>query len=58
MTTILSADASVSDDVKSLRSFVMPFIPSLERESLGNRLAEIVDAYHDGWASGSDSDDD
>ena len=56
--TRLGTDTSISNDLKSLRSLVVPVISSLERESLGNRLAELQEAYNDGWASDSDDDDD
>lgn len=55
---LLSTDTSLSNDVKNLRSIVTPRIPVIDREALDNGLAEIQDAYRDGWSSGSDNDDD
>lgn len=55
---LLSTDTSLSNDVKKLRSIIMPHIPVIDREALDNGLAEIEDAYRDGWSSGSDDDDD
>lgn len=55
---LLSTDTSLSNDVKNLRSIVMPHIPVVDREALDNGLAEIEDAYRDGWSSGSDDDND
>ncbi|KAH6661651.1 dml-1 [Plectosphaerella plurivora] len=58
VTTRLSTDTGVSNAVKELRSFVAASIGVEEREDLGNELAELADAYRDGWSSGSDDDDD
>jgi hypothetical protein len=56
--TRLTTDTGVSDAVKELRSVVSASIAIEEREDLGNELAELADAYRDGWSSGSDDDDD
>lgn len=55
---LLSTDTSLSNDVKKLRSVITPHIPAVDREALDNGLAEIEDAYREGWSSGSDDDDD
>lgn len=62
VTTALATDRAVADRIQSLRTTVTvgaPWAIGLEdREALGNDLAGMADAYHDGWSSGSDDDDD
>jgi hypothetical protein len=56
--TVLSTDTSIADDLKRLRIIAVPRISPVDRETLGNGIAEIEDAYREGWLSGSDEDDD
>ncbi|CAK7215405.1 mtDNA inheritance, partitioning of the mitochondrial organelle [Sporothrix curviconia] len=62
VTTALATDRAVADRIQALRSTVTvgaPWAVGLEdREALGNDLAGMADAYHDGWSSGSDDGDD
>lgn len=60
VTTGLATNSTVADSIQSLRSVVVaPWAVSLEdREELGNDLAGMAEAYHDGWSSGSDEGDD
>ena len=62
VTTALATDRAVADRIQALRTTVTvgaPWAIGLEdRESLGNDLAGMADAYHDGWSSGSDDGDD
>lgn len=62
VTTALATDRAVADRIQALRSTVTvgtPWAIGLEdREALGNDLAGMADAYHDGWSSGSDDGDD
>jgi len=58
VTAALSTDSSVSDRLRLLRSTVVRSIGVVDRETLGNDLAEMADEYHDGWSSGSDTGDD
>lgn len=44
--------------IRTLRTESARLVPVNEREDLGNGLAELADAYQDGWSSGSDEDDD
>ncbi|CAK7274712.1 mtDNA inheritance, partitioning of the mitochondrial organelle [Sporothrix epigloea] len=62
VTTALATDRAVADRLQSLRTTVTvgaPWAIGLEdREALGNELAGMAEAYHDGWSSGSDDGDD
>ncbi|CAK7228063.1 mtDNA inheritance, partitioning of the mitochondrial organelle [Sporothrix bragantina] len=62
VTTALATDRAVADRLQALRTTVTvgaPWAIGLEdREALGNDLAGMADAYHDGWSSGSDDGDD
>ncbi|CAK7203433.1 mtDNA inheritance, partitioning of the mitochondrial organelle [Sporothrix eucalyptigena] len=62
VTTALATDRAVADRIQALRTTVTvgaPWAIGLEdREALGNDLASMADAYHDGWSSGSDDGDD
>ncbi|KIH91930.1 mtDNA inheritance protein [Sporothrix brasiliensis 5110] len=62
VTTALATDRAVADRIQTLRTTVTvgaPWAVGLEdREALGNDLAGMADAYHDGWSSGSDAGDD
>ena len=48
----------VADRVTALQRVVGRMVGLDEREALSNGLGEIGEAYADGWAGGSDSDDD
>ncbi|TQV92380.1 mtDNA inheritance protein Dml1 [Cordyceps javanica] len=56
--TALFTDQSISTRMKALKKQVTWAVAVEERELLFNSLAEIGDAYHDDWSSGSDDDDD
>lgn len=56
--TALSTDSVVALRIKNLRNIVSRSIAVDERETLGNTLGEIAEAYEEGWDSGSDEDDD
>ncbi|KAI5928503.1 tubulin domain-containing protein [Camillea tinctor] len=56
--TALSADTSVTEKVRALRTTVVRSIGLEDRETVGNELAEIAESYREGWSSGSDDDDD
>ncbi|KAI1861098.1 hypothetical protein JX265_009717 [Neoarthrinium moseri] len=56
--TVLSADSSVTDNMKGLRATVVRSIGLEDREDIGNELAEIAEGYKEGWSSGSDDDED
>lgn len=56
--TGLSTDAGISTRIKGLRALVQRAVKVDEREALSNGLAEIAEAYVEGWDSGSDEDDD
>ncbi|WYZ40306.1 hypothetical protein EsH8_IV_000647 [Colletotrichum jinshuiense] len=56
--TSLSTDTSVSAAITMLRSTVATSIGMEDREDIGNELADLADAYREGWSSGSDEDDD
>ncbi|CAK7273694.1 mtDNA inheritance, partitioning of the mitochondrial organelle [Sporothrix epigloea] len=62
VTTALATDRAVADRLQALRTTVTvgaPWAIGLEdREALGNDLAGMAEAYHDGWSSGSDDGDD
>lgn len=44
--------------IRNLRQDATRLATLDEREDLSNGLAELADAYHDGWSSGSDDDND
>lgn len=44
--------------IRALRTGSARLVAVSEREDLGNGLAELADAYQEGWFSGSDDDDD
>lgn len=54
----LSSTTAIGDQVKELRKFVGRALASNERETLGNGLADIEEAYRDRWDSESDSGED
>ncbi|KHO00871.1 Tubulin FtsZ [Metarhizium album ARSEF 1941] len=56
--TVLKTNTSISTRLKGLRSQGTRLVPLEEREALSHGLAEIADAYRDGWSSGSDEDED
>ncbi|KAL5612984.1 hypothetical protein BROUX41_003939 [Berkeleyomyces rouxiae] len=56
--TILSTDNTVCEEIRLLKKASLFMVSQEDREGLGNSLLEIVDEYHEGWSSGSDSDDD
>jgi hypothetical protein len=56
--TSLSTDSSVASRIKSIGSITSRIIKVDEREALVNSLSSIVDAYEEGWDSGSDEGDD
>ncbi|RGP69748.1 dml1 [Fusarium longipes] len=56
--TRLSTNSSMMQRVRTLRTESARLVPVSEREDLGNGLAELADAYQEGWFSGSDEDDD
>ena len=56
--TALSTDTGISTRIKALRAMVQRGVKVDEREALSNGLAEIAEAYVEGWDSGSDEDDD
>ncbi|KAF4989165.1 hypothetical protein FGRMN_9308 [Fusarium graminum] len=58
MQTTLSTNSSMVQRVRTLRTESARLVPVNEREDLGNGLAELADAYQEGWFSGSDDDDD
>jgi hypothetical protein len=58
MQTTLSTDSSLVQRIRNLRSDSAQLVPVNEREDLGNGLAELADAYQEGWFSGSDDDND
>lgn len=58
MQTTLSTNSSLVQRIRNLRSDSARLVPVNEREDLGNGLAELADAYQEGWFSGSDDDDD
>ncbi|KAF5673085.1 DML1-like protein [Fusarium heterosporum] len=58
MQTTLSTNSSIVQRVRTLRTESARLVPVNEREDLGNGLAELADAYQEGWFSGSDDDDD
>ncbi|CAJ0542118.1 Ff.00g083900.m01.CDS01 [Fusarium sp. VM40] len=58
MQTTLSTNSSMVQRIRTLRTESARLVPVNEREDLGNGLAELADAYQDGWFSGSDEDDD
>ncbi|KAK8123627.1 Bcdml1 [Apiospora kogelbergensis] len=58
MRTVLSTDSSVMTRLRGLRTTVVRSIGLEDREDIGNELAEVAEAYKEGWSSGSDDDDD
>ncbi|KAK7937923.1 uncharacterized protein PG986_014791 [Apiospora aurea] len=58
MRTTLSTDSSVMTRLRGLRTTVVRSIGLEDREDIGNELAEVAEAYKEGWSSGSDDDDD
>ena len=56
--TSLSTTSRVSSRIKTLQKVVSRMVSLDEREALTNDLAEIGDAYVEGWESGSDDDSD
>ncbi|ATY59490.1 mtDNA inheritance [Cordyceps militaris] len=56
--TALFTDQSISTRMKALMRQVTRAVGNEERETLSNSLAEIGDAYHDDWSSGSDDGED
>lgn len=58
ISTTLATDNSMVQRIKNLRQDATRLAALDEREDLSNDLAELADAYHDGWSSGSDDDDD
>ncbi|KAF4984378.1 hypothetical protein FZEAL_422 [Fusarium zealandicum] len=56
--TTLSTNSSMVQRIRTLRSESSKLVAVNEREDLTNGLAELADAYQDGWFSGSDEDDD
>ncbi|GJN78703.1 mtDNA inheritance, partitioning of the mitochondrial organelle [Purpureocillium lilacinum] len=56
--TVLSTTTSMTPRMRNLRSQVSRSVALEERETLSSGLADIADAYQDGWSSGSDEDDD
>ncbi|TDZ28609.1 Protein dml-1 [Colletotrichum trifolii] len=55
--TQLSTDTSVSVSMKALRLTVASSIGLEDREHISNELADLAEAYREGWSSGSDDDD-
>ncbi|KAM0349289.1 hypothetical protein ACHAPU_003698 [Fusarium lateritium] len=58
MQTTLSTNSSMVQRIRTLRTESARLVSVNEREDLGNGLAELADAYQEGWFSGSDDDDD
>ncbi|OLN81819.1 Protein DML1 [Colletotrichum chlorophyti] len=56
--TSLSTDTSVSAAITALRTTVASSIGVEDREDISNELADLAEAYREGWSSGSDDDDD
>ncbi|KAF4456926.1 protein DML1 [Fusarium austroafricanum] len=56
--TTLSTNSSLAQRIRNLRTESARLVPVNEREDLSNGLAELADAYQEGWFSGSDDDDD
>jgi len=56
--TSLTTDTSVAVRIKNLQNVVSRAVSFDEREALGNTLGELVEAYEEGWDSGSDDYDD
>ncbi|KAJ3511435.1 hypothetical protein NM208_g15433 [Fusarium decemcellulare] len=56
--TTLSTNSSMVRRIRHLRSEATRLVGVNEREDLSNGLAELADAYQEGWLSGSDEDDD
>ncbi|KAM0334058.1 hypothetical protein ACHAQA_001078 [Verticillium albo-atrum] len=58
ITTSLSTDSAVADAMNELRGLATPLLGVEDRENINNELAELAEAYKDGWSSGSDDGDD
>ncbi|OBR13850.1 Misato Segment II myosin-like domain-containing protein [Colletotrichum higginsianum IMI 349063] len=56
--TSLSTDTSLSAALKALRTAVSSSIGVEDREDISNELADLAEAYREGWSSGSDDEDD
>ncbi|GKU01837.1 hypothetical protein FLAG1_07013 [Fusarium langsethiae] len=56
--TTLSTNSTIVQRIRTLRTKSARLVPVSEREDLGNGLADLADAYQEGWFSGSDDDDD
>ncbi|KAL0930748.1 protein DML1 [Colletotrichum truncatum] len=56
--TSLSTDSSVSTAMRALRTTVASSIGLEDREDISNELADLAEAYREGWSSGSDDEDD
>lgn len=56
--TALSTSTSVADYVKGLEMAARRLVPVEEREYLCDGLQTLASEYEEGWASGSDEDDD
>ncbi|KAF5019775.1 hypothetical protein F66182_8212 [Fusarium sp. NRRL 66182] len=56
--TTLSTNSSMVQRIRTLRSESSRLVGVNEREDLSNGLAELADAYQEGWFSGSDEDED
>ncbi|KAF4466747.1 hypothetical protein FALBO_6388 [Fusarium albosuccineum] len=56
--TTLSTNSSMVRRIRHLRSEATRLVGVNDREDLSNGLAELADAYQEGWLSGSDEDDD
>lgn len=56
--TSLATTVQMATQVRALLSVVQRSTVSDERETLSNSLAEIAEAYDEGWDGGDDSDDD
>ncbi|KAF6843673.1 protein DML1 [Colletotrichum musicola] len=56
--TSLSTDTSVSAAMRAMRTTVAWTIDLEDREDISNELADLEEAYREGWSSGSDDGDD
>ncbi|KAI9814179.1 MAG: mtDNA inheritance, partitioning of the mitochondrial organelle [Pycnora praestabilis] len=56
--TSLSTTSAVAVRIKQIETVVSRAVRLDEREALSNSLGELIEAYEDGWDSGSDEDDD
>lgn len=55
---VLSTEKTVGSRIKQLQEASVGGAPRAQREDLTNGLSELIDAYQDGWSSGTDDDDD